>query len=61
MPRKITRSDSFHKEKEKELLTFYKLPENERINLVCELSEVLLNIQYENGILPEDENLTLTR
>jgi hypothetical protein len=34
---------------------------DERFRVACELSEMMLQIQYENEVLPEDENFTLTR
>jgi len=31
------------------------------LRIDCEISEMMLQIQYENGVLPEDENFTLTK
>jgi hypothetical protein len=61
MPRRITKLEGFRREKQKEKDAFYKLSEYDRVNLACEISEILLRIQYENGVLPKDNNFTLTR
>ena len=59
--RKIEISKGFEEEKRKEEEAFLKLSFEERFIKVCEISEIMLRMQYENGVLPKDENFTLRR
>jgi hypothetical protein len=61
MRRTIATSGSFEEEERKQQEAFYNLPDNEKVKAAFEISQILLSIQYENKILPEDDNFTLTR
>ncbi len=61
MKKRIEISKGFEEEKLLEEEVFLKLSDDERFRVACELSEMMLQIQYENEVLPEDENFTLTR
>jgi len=61
MKKRIEISKGFEEEERKERETFLKLNDEERFIRACEISEIMLLIQYENGVLPEDDNFTLTR
>jgi len=39
---------------------FRRLSDEERFFITCQLSEIMVRIQYENGVLPEETNFTLT-
>lgn len=39
--------------------SFLRLDSNERVKVCLEISEAILQNQYKNGLLPEDENYTL--
>jgi len=51
----------FEEEKRLEEEAFLKLSDDERFRVTCELSEMMLQIQYENGVLPKDENFILRK
>ena len=51
----------FEEEKRLEEEAFLKLSDDERFRVTCELSEIMLQIQYENGVLPEDNNFILRK
>ena len=61
MKKRIEISKGFEEEKRLEEEAFLKLSDDERFRVTCELSEIMLQIQYENGVLPKDENFTLTK
>ena len=61
MKKRIEISKGFDEEKRLEEDAFLKLSDDERFRVTCELSEIMLRIQFENGVLPNDENFTLTK
>jgi len=61
MRRTITTSGSFEEEERKQQEAFYHLPDNKKVEVAFEISQILLSIQSENGILPKDDNFTLIR
>ncbi len=61
MKKRIEISKGFEEEKRLEEDAFLKLSDNERFRITCELSEMMLQIQYENGVLPKDENFILRK
>ncbi len=61
MKKRIEISKGFEEEKRLEEEAFLKLSDDERFRVTCELSEMMLQIQYENGVLPEDNNFTLRK
>ena len=61
MKKRIEISKGFDEEKRLEEEAFLKLSDDERFRVTCELSEMMLQIQFENGVLPKDENFTLTK
>ncbi|MBC8489876.1 MAG: hypothetical protein H8D45_27995 [Bacteroidetes bacterium] len=61
MKKRIEKSKGFDEEKRLEEDAFLKLSDDERFRVACELSEIMLQIQYENGVLPKDVNFTLTK
>jgi len=58
---KIEISKGFEEEKRKEEDAFLQLSDEERFIKCCEISEIMLRMQYENGVLPKDDNFTLRR
>lgn len=61
MANSIEISKGFKKEKRKEEAAFLKLNDDERFRIVCEMSEIMIRIQYENGVLPKDKNFILKK
>lgn len=61
MKKRIEISKGFDEEKRMEEEAFLKLNDDERFRVACELSEIMLQIQYENEVLPIDKNFTLTK
>ena len=61
MKKRIEISIGFEEEERKEREAFLKLTDEERFIRTCEISEIMLQIQYENGVLPGDDNFILTR
>jgi hypothetical protein len=61
MKRTIQKAGSFEEEKRKERHLFSLISDEERFKLACELSEMMVKMQYENSTLPEESNFTLTR
>ena len=61
MKKRIEKSKGFEEEKRLEEKAFLKLSDDERFRVACEISEMMLQIQYENGVLPEDENFILRK
>ena len=61
MKNRIEISKDFEEEKRLEEEAFLKLSDDERFRVTCELSEIMLQIQYENGVLPKDENFILRK
>ena len=57
----IEKSKGFEKEKRLEEEFFLKHNDDERFRLTCEISESMLRIQYDNGVLPEDKNYILRK
>jgi len=61
MKKRIEKSKGFEEEQRISEEAFLKLNSDERTKLCCEISEIMIRIQYENGILPKDNNFTLTK
>lgn len=61
MKKHIEISKGFEKDQQIDEKTFLKLNDDERFRVVCELSEIMLRIQYENGVLPKDDNFILRK
>ena len=61
MGNRIEKSRGFDEEKRLGEIAFLKLNDDERFRLTCELSEIMLQIQFENGVLPRDENFILKK
>ncbi|MCF8405195.1 MAG: hypothetical protein K9H58_14720 [Bacteroidales bacterium] len=61
MKKRIEISKGFEEEQAITEKAFLKLNSDERTKLCCEISEIMIRIQYENGMLPEDANFTLTK
>ncbi len=61
MEKRIEKSKGFAEEQQLSEEAFLKLDTNERTKLCCEISELMLRIQYENGVLPKDNNFTLIK
>lgn len=61
MKNRIEKSKGFEEEKRLEEEAFLKLNDDERFRVCCELSELMLQIQFENGVLPEDDNFTFRK
>ena len=57
----IETSKGFEEEKRLEEEAFLRLNDSKRFRVSCELSEIMLQIQFENGILPEDINYILRK
>ena len=53
-------SDGFNEDDAAMRKAFIELSDEERFRVACELSEIMVRIQYENGVLPEDSNFKLT-
>ncbi len=53
-------SDGFNEDDAAMRKAFIELSDEERFRVACELSEIMVRIQYENGVLPEDNNFKLT-
>ncbi len=56
MKKLIEKSKGFEEDKHIDEKTFLKLSDDGRFRVVCELSEIMLRIQYENRVLPDDDN-----
>lgn len=52
MKKRIEISKGFEKDQQIDEKAFLKLNDDERFRVVCEFSEIMLRIQYENGVLP---------
>jgi hypothetical protein len=61
MKKQIVISEEKAEAKKKEEKIFLSLTDDERFRIACELSEMALRIQFENGVLPKDDNFTLIR
>ena len=61
MEKRIEKSKGFAKEQQLSEEAFLKLDTNERTKLCFEISELMLRIQYENGVLPKDNNFILIK
>ena len=61
MKKHIEKSKGFEEEQRLSEEAFLKLSDNERSKVCCEISEIMLRIQFENGVLPVDNNFTLTK
>jgi hypothetical protein len=61
MKKRIVLSEGKEDAKRKEEQAFLKLTDDQRFRIACELSEIALRIQFENGVLPKDNNFTLIR
>jgi len=61
MKKRIEKSKGFEEEQRISEEAFLKLSSDERTKLCCEISEIMIRIQYENGMLPKDNNFTLTK
>ncbi len=48
-------------EKRAEEEAFLLLSDDEKFRIASELSEIMLHIQWENGVLPNDKNFTLCK
>ena len=57
MENRIENSCGFDEENRLEGKVLLKLNDNERFRLTCEISKRLLQIQFENGVLPHDKVL----
>lgn len=60
MANKIELSNGFREDEAAMRQAFIDLSDEERFQIACELSEIMVRIQYDNGILPEDNNFKLT-
>lgn len=61
MEKRIEKSKGFEEEQRISEEAFLKLNSSERTKLCCEISEMMICMQYENGVLPEDNNFILTK
>ena len=61
MQNHIEISKGVEEKKRKEEITFLMLNDDERFKLAVEISEIMLRIQFENNVLPLDENFTLQK
>lgn len=61
MEKRIEKSKGFEEEQRISEEAFLKLNSEERTKLCCEISEVMIRMQYENGVLPKDNNFILTK
>lgn len=61
MRKRIEISKGFEEDRLLDEEAFLKLSDEERFIVVCELSELMLHIQYENDVLPKDNNFSLQK
>ena len=61
MKKHIEISKGFKEDQQIDEDAFLKLNDDERFRVVCELSEIMLRIQYENGVLSKDDNFILRK
>lgn len=61
MEKRIEKSNSFMNEQQISEEAFLKLNSDKRTKLCCVISEMMIRMQYENGVLPGDNNFTLTK
>jgi hypothetical protein len=61
MRKQIEISRGFEEEKRLDEEAFLKLSDEDRFRVICELSEIMLHIQYENGVLLKDNNFSLQK
>ena len=61
MGKRIEKSKGFEEEQRISEEAFIKLNSEERTKLCCEISEIMIRMQYENGVLPKDSNFILTK
>ena len=61
MGKRIEKSKGFEEEQRISEEAFMKLNSEERTKLCCEISEIMIRIQHENGVLPKDSNFILTK
>ena len=61
MKNRIEISKSFEEDKRMDEEAFLKLSDDERFQYTCEVSEIMLRIQFENGVLPKDDNYILRK
>jgi len=61
MENRIEKSKGFDEEKLLEEKAFLKLNDDERFRLTCEISEIMLQIQFKNSVLPKDKNFILRK
>lgn len=60
MDNRIEISKGFEEDEVAMREAFVNLTDEERFIVACELSEIMIRIQYENGVLKEDNNFKLT-
>jgi hypothetical protein len=60
LDKKIEISKGFKEDESSVQEAFLRLSDEERFIVACNLSEIMIRIQYENGVLPEDTNFTIT-
>ncbi len=58
--KKIEISKGFKEDEASMQEAFLKLSDEERFIVACDLSEIMIRIQYENGVLPKNTNFTMT-
>lgn len=61
MKKHIEISKGFEKNHQVDEDAFLKLSDDSRFRVICELSEIMLSIQHENGVLPKDDNFILRK
>ncbi len=62
MEKKIIETGKTLEEQEKSMQeAFLKLSDEERFILACEVSEIMIRIQYENGVWKEPEHFVLRK
>ena len=59
MKKKLKITQDLEKENHLEREAFLKLNTDQRLRVCCEISELMQQIQYENGVLPKEKNFIL--
>jgi hypothetical protein len=61
MKKRIEKSKGFEEEQRISEEAFFKLNSDERTKLCCEISDIMIRMQFENDLLPKDDNFILTK